>query len=143
MKTIAVVLGLCAIGLRAEAQLVTNQPARYPCKIVCFEKANPGIRDTCINPTPDSVNPGDHGEETCTSSESGYTLKWRFAGRNRDGDVYDYTFGHSTDPGDPSLQTDAFKEIQFNGKPMVVFDDAFYQVLMKSPDPEDLKPSQK
>jgi hypothetical protein len=69
-------------------------------------------------------------------------LKWTFIGRNGSKDVWHFTFTRMTKAGSSDKTTTA-REIQFDGKQIVVFKDDLHTVIMESPSTEDLKPGTK
>jgi hypothetical protein len=140
MKTITIALLLLALGLRAGAQLATNQPSQYQCEIAWSEKET-GTGGNTLNPTPDAVSPGNSGEETCTSPGHEMDLKWTFLGRDHDQDAYEITFTRMIHAGS-ALPTTSSKDVLFNGKRMVVFDDALHLVVIESPSDDDSKRGQ-
>ena len=139
MKTILTLVLLVGTIFCASAQLVTHPPTLFKTKIICYEgTTNSGIKTTSISLASDNIYPGNGGKDICTSRGWEHELKWTFAGRNRDKDVYDFTFTRMTKAGSSDKTTTA-KEIQFDGKRIVVFEDELHTVVMESPSAEDLK----
>jgi hypothetical protein len=137
VKIFALALILLVPGFRAGAQLITNQPARFPYKIEWSKKAT-GMGGNCVNPTPEATYPGNGGEDTAGRPDENFDLKWTFLGRNEGQDVYQFTLVEAHQTGTPALTTSELKDIQFDGKQMVVFDDLFYNVIIKNPAPSEL-----
>lgn len=135
MKIIPISIILLGAIFCASAQLVTNQPARLPFKVT--ENYYSGESGSFTCPTPDAISPGSAGENAVTSPGHEHKLKWTFIGRNQDKDVYNFTFTRTIKAGN---ETTTSKEIQFDGKPMVIFKDDFHTVVMEIPSAEDLKP---
>lgn len=133
MKTVITSIFLIGTIFCASAQLVTNQPARLPMKVV---EDYAGGSATGVSPTPDAIMPGNSGENTVESPGYEHKLKWTFVGRNQDKDTYNFTFTRMTKAGEQTTS----KEIQFDGSQVVVFKDEFHTVVMESPSAEDLKP---
>jgi hypothetical protein len=143
MKMILCSFALMALTCCARAQLVTNQPARLETKIISSEgKIGPGVNGSSINAGPDSTFPGNMEKDTVTSPGHESELQWTFVGRNRDKDVYRFTFTRFTKSGSTNKTTTS-KEVQFDGKRIIVFEDGFHAVVMESPSEEDLKTVQK
>jgi len=139
MKTIIVSTVLFALTFHATAQLVTNQPARLKWKVEWSEgKINSGTGGNSVNLAPENINFGNGGEDTCTSPGWEHDLKWTFIGRNREKDVYRFTFARKTKK-DSSSQTTTSKDIQFDGKRVIVFEDELHTIVMESPNEIDLK----
>ena len=90
---------------------------------------------------PDGNYPGNISSNTVTSPGHESKLEWTFIGRNGDKDVYRFTFTRKTKK-DSSSQTTASKEVQFDGKKVIVFEDELHCVVMESPSAEDLKTAQ-
>lgn len=139
MKTIFVI-ALLALALQAGAELITNLPARLAWKMEYHQKSDPGINGTDVNPSPGAIYPGNSMEDTCTTRGHEYDLKWAFLGRDGNHDVYRFTFIRDTKQrGGPPVQTTTTKDVEFDGKEVVVFDDDLHTVIMKSPDQSDLQ----
>ena len=137
MKTI-IILVLLGTIFSASAQLVTNQPSRFKTKVVSYE----GKIGSVINGSAVGFVPNDPGTGMVTISGHESELKWTFVGRNGDKDVYRFTFTRKTKAG-ASDKTTTSKEIQFDGKQVIVFEDDLHAVVMESPSAEDLKSAQK
>jgi hypothetical protein len=135
MKTIAISIILLGTIFHASAQLVTNQPARLKFKVT---EVYSGGSATGVSPSPDANMPGNSVENTVTSPGYEHKLKWTFVGRNQDKDIYNFTFTRTTKIGKETTS----KEIQFDGKQIVVFKDDFHTVVMETPSAEDLKSAQ-
>lgn len=143
MKAFMTLGALLCLCLHADAQLVTNQPARLAIKITSYEgKIGSGTCSTCLNPTPDAVFPGNSGSDEVTSPGRESKLKWTFVGRNKEKDVYEISFTRKTKANSSDQRTDS-KEIQFEGKKVVVFEDELHAVVMENPNEADLKQCQK
>jgi hypothetical protein len=139
MKTIVFSIVLIGLTFCASAQISTNQPARLKTKVISYEgKISSGARGVEINFAPESTYPGNGGSDTVTSSGHESELKWTFVGRNGNKDVYRFTFTRKTKK-DSSSQTTTSKEIQFNGKQVIVFEDELHTVVMEGLSEEDLK----
>jgi hypothetical protein len=143
MKRLLVTMVLLGIAFSATAQMVTNQPARFKNKVTSYEgkigsAASTGAIDYAVNNYPGTTVTTDKVTSPGKESE----LKWTFVGRNGSKDVYRFTFTRLTKPS-ASFQTTDSKEVQFEGKPIVVFEDALHAVVMESPSAEDLKSGQK
>ena len=143
MKRPLVTVVLLGIAFSATAQMVTNQPARFKNKVTCYEgKIGSGVGSGSIDYAVNN-NPGTSVTTTkVTSPGKESELRWTFVGRNAGKDVYRFTFTRQTKP-DSSLKTTDSKEVQFEAKPIVVFEDALHTVVMESPSAEDLKSGQK
>jgi hypothetical protein len=112
-------------------------------KVISYEgKINSGVRGTEINFIPESTYFGNGGADTVTSSGHESELKWTFVGRNKDKDVYRFTFIRMTKAGS-SDKTTTSKEIQFDGKQIIVFEDDLHTIVLESPSEEELQSSQK
>jgi hypothetical protein len=140
MKTISVIAVL-ALALQAGAELITNLPARLACKVEWHDKGSTGTGGSSVDPSPGAIYPGNSMEDTCTTRGYEYDLKWAFLGRDGNHDVYRFTFIRDTKQrGGPPIQTTTTKDVPFDGKEVVVFDDDLHTVIMKSPDQSDLQP---
>jgi hypothetical protein len=139
MKTILLFLVLVGFVFSVSAQNLTSQTtARLKFKIACFEgKLNSGPSSICSEP--DTVFPGVTESITIASPDM-IKLTCAFVGRNEDKDVYRFSIKHLTNAG---LSTGTSKEVQFDGKQVIVFQDDLYRVVMESPSAEDLKSAQK
>jgi hypothetical protein len=140
MKTITATIILFAVAMGTHAQLTTNEPAHWQYKLTRFDgkidSSVPTSSDTCSTPEVETIGTSHEDKETTPGHEC--DLKWEFIGRNKDKDVYHFTFTRMTKSGS-SDRTTTFKDIQFDGKQVVVFEDALHTVVMKTPEPEDLK----
>ena len=137
MKTFLLSSVLIGSMFCANAQFSTNQPSRFKTKIVAYEgKVGSGVNGSTVSGVPN--NPGTGGSDTVTSPGHESELKWTFVGRNGNRDVYRFTFTRMTKAGS-SDKTTTSKEVQFDGKRIVVFEDALHAVVMESPKAEDLK----
>jgi len=142
MKTIFIFAVLIGTTFCVGAQLVTNQPAQLKWRIEWSEgKINSGTGGNCVNFAPENIYVGNGGKDICTSPGWEHDLKWTFVGRNRGKDVYQFTFTRLTKTGS-SDKTTTSKEIQFDGKQIIVFEDDLHTVVMESPSAEDLKKAQ-
>ena len=133
--------GLVFSGLvfGANGQMVTNQPARFKTKVICYEgKMDSGDSSTGVNPSPEFTFPGTENKHEVTSPGRESELVWSFVGRNKNKDVYRFTFTRMTKAGDSSKTTTS-KECLFDGSQIIVFSDDLHTVVMKSPSAEDLK----
>jgi hypothetical protein len=141
MKTILLFLVLAGFTFNGSAQNLTSQTtARLKFKVTCFEgKLDSGPSGICSEP--DTVSPGVVESIAITSSGMTNTLTWAFVGRNEGKDVYRFSFMRMTKAG-VSGQTAASKEVQFDGKQVIIFQDDLYRVVMESPTEEDLKKAQ-
>jgi hypothetical protein len=143
MKRLLVTIVLLGIAFSATAQIVTNQPARFKNKVTCYEgKIGSGGSTGTIDYAVDNYPGTTVTTDKVTSPGKESELKWTFVGRNGSKDVYRFTFTRLTKPS-ASFQTTDSKEVQFEGKPIVVFEDALHAVVMESPSAEDLKSGQK
>jgi hypothetical protein len=143
MKIILFSVVLFALTFCATAQIVTNEPSRLKTKVTCYEgKIDSGERTSSEDFAPDNTYPGGGGGYAVTSPGHECNLKWSFVGRNGDKDVYHFTFTRTTKAGSSGKITTS-KEIQFDGKQIIVFEDDLHAVVMESPSAEDLKSAQK
>jgi hypothetical protein len=143
MKSLLVTIVLLGIAFSATAQMVTNQPARFKNKVTCYDGKIGSGRSTCaIDPAVNNYPGTTVTTSKVTSPGKESELSWTFVGRNGSKDVYRFTFARLTKPG-ASFKTTDSKEVQFEGKPIVVFEDALHAVVMESPSAEDLKSGQK
>ena len=139
MKQIFIALILMGYVFSASAQLVTNQPARLKTKVVFYEgKPNAGISGVTISPTPDAILPGNEMKDIDTSAGRESELAWSFVGRNKDKDVYHFTFTRNVQAG-RSAKTTTSKDVPFDGRPITIFEDDVYTVRIETPSAEDLK----
>jgi hypothetical protein len=136
MKIILFSVILIGLTFCAIAQISTNLPARLKTKVVC---SGSGVSGTSVAMAPDSTYPGNGGEDNVTSPGIEHELKWTFVGRNGNKDVWNFTFTRMTKAGS-SDKTTTSKEVQFDGKQTIVFEDGLHTVVMESPSAEDLKP---
>lgn len=142
MKTFLILISF-AIAVCVNAQLVTNQPARLKTKVVCYEgKIGSGVRTSGVDLASDNTYPGYVGGIVSTTPGQEHDLKWSFVGRNGSKDVYRFTFKRMMKK-DSSSPTTNSKEVQFDGKQIIVFEDELHTIVMESPSEEDLKPAQK
>ena len=143
MKTILLSLVLFVLTFCASAQNSTNQPARLKFKVAWFAgKMNSGTSGSDVCPSPESILPGARWSNNRTTPGREHDLNWMFIGRNRDKDVYRFTFTRMTKVGS-SDRTTSSKEVQFAGKQIIVFEDALHCVVMESPSEKDLKSAQR
>jgi hypothetical protein len=146
VKTFFLSVVLVGLTFCANAQLSTNQPSRFKTKVISYEgKIGSGVNGSTTNFVP--VNTGAGGSDTVTSPGHESELKWTFVGRNGDKDVYWFTFTRTTtktpSPGRTTKdKITTAKEVQFDGKQIVVFKDELHLVVMESPSAEDLKTAQ-
>jgi hypothetical protein len=140
MKSLFLSIVFVGLTLCASAQISTNQPARLNTKVVCYDSN--GSSSDAASFAPDSTYPGNGGEQNITSPGTARELKWTFVGRNGSKDVWRFTFTRMTKAGSSDKTTTA-REIQFDGKQIVVFKDDLHTVIMESPSAEDLKPAPK
>ncbi|HZF02551.1 MAG TPA: hypothetical protein VE344_11745 [Methylomirabilota bacterium] len=142
MKTILFSIVLIGLTFCANAQISTNQPARLKTKVTCYEgKIDSGVDTRSVDLASDNTYPGYVGGDDNTTLGAEHSLKWSFVGRNGSKDIYRFTFTRMTKKGSSSLTTDS-KEIQFDGKQIIVFEDELHTVVMESPSTEDLKKAQ-
>ena len=140
MKIFLLSIILVGLAFCAGAQISTNQPSRFKTKVVSYEgKIGSGVNSSTVSFVPN--DPGTGGDNTVTTSGHESELKWTFSGRNGDKDVYRFTFTRMTNAGSAN-KTTASKEIQFDGKQIIVFEDELHAVVMESPGDEDLKAAQ-
>jgi hypothetical protein len=143
MKTIVAVIVLFLLTMGAYAQLTTNQPARREFKVIRFDgkidSSIPASSDICSTPEAEMIGTSHEDKETTPGHEC--DLKWKFIGRSNDTDVYQFTFTRMTKAGS-SIQTTSSREVPFDGKRSVVFDDDLHTVVMESPSESDLKAAQ-
>jgi len=135
-------LSIILIGLTfcAAAQISTNQPSRFKTKVISYEgKVGSGVNSSAVSFVP--ADPGTGEGDTVTTSGRESELKWAFVGRNGDQDVYRFTFTRMTKAG-LSGKTTTSKEIQFDGKQIIIFEDDLHTVVIESPSAEDLKTAQ-
>lgn len=136
---IAIGIIFLAIVLPAGAQLVTNQPARFQMKVVCYDgKIGSSSFSTSIAPTPEGIAPGNETRNTVTTPGHESELSWVFVGRNKDKDVYHFTFMRNTKP-DGLSKTTTSRNFLFDGQRTVIFEDDLHAVVVESPSTEDLK----
>ena len=140
MKPIFLFIVLISLTFCASAQISTNQPARLNTKVVCYDSG--GSSSDVASLAPDSTYPGNGGDDNVTSPGMEHELKWTFVGRNGSKDVWYFTFTRMTKIGS-SDKTTTSKEIQFDGKQIIVFKDDLHTVILESPSAEDLKPAPK
>jgi hypothetical protein len=141
MKTFLLSIVSIALTCCATAQISTNQPSRFKTKVVSYEgKIGSGVNGRAVSFVPN--DPGTGGGDTVTTSGHESELKWSFVGRNGDKDVYHFTFTRMTKAGS-SDKTTTLKEIQFDGKQIIVFEDDLHAVVMESQSEADLKSAQK
>lgn len=139
MKTILLSIVLIALTFCASAQIVTNQPARLKTKVISYEgKIGSGVKTTSIDLASDNTYPGGGGGDANTTPGKEHELKWSFVGRNGDKDVYRFTFTRMTKASSSDKITTS-KEVQFDGKQIIVFEDDLHAVVMESPSEKDLK----
>jgi len=137
MKTILLSIVLAGLAFFADAQISTNQPSRFKTKVIAYEgKIGSGVNGSTVSFVPN--NPGTGWSDTVTSPGQESELKWTFVGRNGDKDVYRFTFTRMTNVGTSNKSTTS-KEIQFDGKQILVFEDELHAVVMESPSQEELK----
>lgn len=138
MKTILLFLILVGFTFSGSAQNLTSQTtARLKFKVTCFEgKLDSGPSSICSEPY--TVSTGVVESIAITLSGMTNELTWGFVGRNEGKDVYRFSFKRMTKAG-LSSQTAASKEVQFDGKQVIIFEDDLYRVVMESPTEEDLK----
>jgi len=141
MKTILLFLILVGFTFSGSAQNLTSQTtARLKFKVTCFEgKLDSGPSSICSEPY--TVSTGVVESIAITLSGMTNELTWGFVGRNEGKDVYRFSFKHMTKAG-LSSQTAASKEVQFDGKQVIIFEDDLYRVVMESPTEDDLKKAQ-
>ena len=138
MKAIALFILLAAV-LCANAQLVTNQPARLKMKLIAYEgKIGVGAYGATLNPTPEVIRPGDGGSDEVTSSGKESKLTWAFVGRNGSNDVYQVSFTRKI-KSNSTLPVSGSKTVKFDGRKIVIFEDELHTVVMESPSEADLK----
>jgi hypothetical protein len=141
MKTILFCILAMALNFCASAQTSTNQPSRFKHKIIAYEgKIGSGVCCSAVSFEPE--DPGAVWSNTLTSPGHESELKCSFVGRNGGKDVYRFTFSRMTKVGSAD-RTISAKEIQFDGRHTIVFEDALHTVVMESPSAEDLKAAQK
>jgi hypothetical protein len=141
MKAAAILILALGLVLPTTAQLVTNQPARLKNKVTSYEgKIGSGAKTISINFVANDY-PGTSGSDMVKSPGKESELHWTFMGRNGSKDVYQFTFTRMTEPGSPRKTVDT-RQVQFEGKPIVVFEDALHTVVMETPSAEDLKTGQ-
>jgi hypothetical protein len=137
MKTFLLSIVLIGLTFCASAQISTNQPSQFKTKVVSYEgKIGAGVNSSAVSFVPE--NPGTIGSNTVTTSGHESELKWTFVGRNGAKDVYQFTFTRMTKAGSPGKTTTS-KEVQFNGKQIIVFEDELHAVVIESPSEEELK----
>lgn len=139
MKTILLSLLLSGFVFSAGAQIVTNQPARFKTKIVSYEgKIGSSSFGSSINPSPELTAPGTEGTDEITSPGRESKLVWKFVGRNGGKDAYRFTFTRMIKAG-VSFKTTDSKEISFDGRRIVVFQDDLHTVIIESPSEKELR----
>jgi hypothetical protein len=137
MKTILLSAVLIFLMFCASAQISTNQPSRFKTKIISYEgKIGSGVNGSAVSFVPD--DPETIWSDTITTSGHESELKWTFIGINGNKDIYRFTFTRMTKNGS-SNKTTTSKEIQFDGKQIIVFEDELHAVVMESPSKEELK----
>jgi hypothetical protein len=141
MKIILSSLLLLGSLIFTSGQIVTNQPARLKTKVVCYAgKIGSGVSGTSICPSPELISPGDNATHSVTSPGYESDLKWVFLGRNGDKDVYRFGFTRRTKANSPDKTTTS-KEVSFEGRRIIVFEDDLHAVIIESPSEQDLKTS--
>jgi hypothetical protein len=141
MKIILSSIVLIGLTFCASAQISTNQPSRLKTKVISYEgKIGSGVNSSAVSFVPN--DPGTGGDNTVTTRGYESKLKWSFVGRNGDKDVYRFTFTRMTKAGSPNKTTTS-KEVQFDGKQVIVFEDDLHCVVIESPNEKDLKSAQK
>lgn len=145
MKLILASLLLSGFILSATAQIVTNQPARFKTKIILHEGkvgSEGGALDSAFDFAPEYTYPGKESPKTVltvSNSTDELRLSWEFVGRNRDKDVYRFTVRRTTKTGVPGkVTTSATKEISFDGRQAVIFEDDLHIIIIESPSKKDL-----
>jgi hypothetical protein len=139
MKMLLTFLLLLGFVFGASAQIVTNQSARLKTKVVFYEgKIGSGIMGSSIDPSPEDTMPGSKVRNEDTSGGQKSELAWTFVGRSGDKDVYHFTFSRMTKAG-VSAKVTTSKDVLFDGRRAVIFEDDLHTVLIESPTAEDLK----
>ena len=135
MKTI---LTLIFVGfvLSTSAQIDTNKPARFKTKIACSEVG--GGSSVGIDPSPEVSALGSEYTHVTTAPQKDTELKCKYVGREKGSDIYEFTFSVTTKVGVVS-KTTTHKQVPFDGKRIVVFNDEHYSVIIESPSEQDLK----
>ena len=141
MKAILSLLLLVGFVFSAGAQIDTNKPARFKTKIVSYElKAGSGLTNssnTSLGPTPEEISPGAESTDVITSPGRESELKWKYIGRMGGKDVYHFSFTRTEKNG--ATKTGSSKEVLFDGKQAVIFEDELHRVIIDSPSEQDLK----
>jgi hypothetical protein len=123
----------------AGAQSTTNEPARYKTKVTCYEgKEEAGVGNSGINFTPESTFPEPVAKNRISSRGHELEVKWRFVRRDKEKDVYRFLFVRATETSSTN-QAPAFKEVQFDGRKIIVAKDPLHTVVMETPSEEELK----
>ncbi len=143
MKTIVFFLALLGLTLGVTAQISASESARVKTKVSCFEGiANPTVVGVGINLTPETTFPNKpENNNIATRGPRASELTWKFIWREKEYDVYRFTFKRFTEPG-ATNQVTTTKDVRFNGKKMVVFKDLLHTVVLEIPNDEDLKAAQ-
>jgi hypothetical protein len=139
MKTFSLSMVLFVLTFSATGQIVTNEPARLKTRITCYEgKIGSGSSTGAVSFAPESTYPGSVWRDKLASPGNEHELECTFVGRSGNKDVYRFTFTRMTKAGS-SDKTTTSKEVQFDGKQIIVFEDDLHAVVMESPNKEDLK----
>jgi len=140
MKIILLCLVFSGLASGSNGQMVTNQPARFKTKVISYEgKIGSGDSAATVSPSSELTLPGtETNSQVVTSPGRESELTWSFVGRNKDKDVYHFTFTRMTKAGDSSKTTSS-RECSFDGRQIVVFTDDLHTVVMENPSAEELK----
>jgi len=93
---------------------------------------------TSISPWPEGTAAGNETKDIGTSAGREYELAWKFLGRKEHKDVYQFTFTRMPKAGVLDKITTS-KEVLFEGKRVIVFEDDLHTVIIESPSEADLK----
>jgi len=143
MKTFLLSIVLLVLAFCSIAQIVTNEPARLKTSITCYEgKIGSGSSSGAVSFAPEATYPGTSGRHKSTSPGFEHELEWTFVGRNGNKDVYRFVFTGRTKAGS-SGKTTVSKEVQFDGKQVIVFEDELHTVVLESPSETDVQSAEK
>jgi len=135
MRAILTLLLLVGIASSATAQMVTNGTARFKTLVTC--KTGSSLTATG-NPSPANTSIGFESKDVGTTPGREYELAWKLVGKKGDKDVYHFTFTRVTKAGVRDKTTSS-KEVEFEGKRVVVFGDELHLVVMDVPTDGKLK----
>jgi len=143
MKTLLVSILLSGLVLSASAQLITNVTSKLKTKITLIEGKGTkhGSSAAYINLVTEGKFKPDARDKIIKGTRDSSELHYRLLGKNQGKDIYHFSFTRFTTTNSTSNTTTS-KEVQFDGKRVVVFEDELHTVIMESPSPADLKEGQ-